>query len=811
MYLSYAGAYGEEIPFDKKYEAEAADYNVLGALEDTAVSTKADIPSYSGSGYADGLDVNPVENGGGIRWIVNADESGLYNVLFRYASAENGSIRVYLDNTNLTYDNYAVSVPAAASEGWETSGTVMFLRKGINIIDIDTDCKAAVDYMRVIRSDEELSAVYEAEDGEGNFKTAFSGDKEYVTEMLAGGEEYLELTVNAPAAGLYKMQVFQSNNDLCGSHSYNIKIIDRYASFEINGDRENAKRYFFPNSFSDDTFLERTVPVELKEGENKIKIYNDDSWHVFWGGTTSEPGTDELVNYTPNFDKFIITPAVIPLTETEFKNPVTVSSTSGGWIYCDKNEAAEGESVKISLLPEGSIKKLTLNGEDITGVLTTEDDTLYTAEITVCGDTELYAEFVPPKSGDYEDPGVVPDEILTVDGKRYKIMSENLFSNGDFKDNSGENMEQWYTGVNKNGHPADGSYQIPKINSDGSLENLVPLTESGLLTTGGYEKDAPDTFYYGADSSKNYLVEHMSSDWHNCAWNGAHSLLAFIPVKTDTKYFFSYSAYSVSGQASVRYGAINMESYVPESYKRNETLNFSGTGFASCNNGDVQNVGGSWKTYETLIDTADGDYFLFNAYWLQMANYLCLGDFRLYELSSEPLTEITALSSLPTIRLTAGDEFTLPPETEAVDENGNGVKLPVTWLNGGGVDTSAEGVYSVTGYVTVPEGYYYGGSMYVTQRIVVAAAGFPASIDELKLNGVKASVKVTALNAVKGVLYAAADDKDGNIVQVKSEAVELKAGESVTAELEFETAPQGIKFMLWGERGMTPLALKQSI
>lgn len=105
--------------------------------------------------------------------------------------------------------------------------------------------------------------------------------------MNAEGE-YLEFSCNADAEGLYKLTIFHSNNDLCGTHTYNIKIVDRDAVIEVNG--EPAGHYFIPNTFSDDTFLEKTVTVKLKEGENKIRIYNDDRRHVLWGGSQSTPG-----------------------------------------------------------------------------------------------------------------------------------------------------------------------------------------------------------------------------------------------------------------------------------------------------------------------------------------------------------------------------------------------------------------------------------------------------------------------------------------------------------------------------------------
>ena len=232
--------------------------------------------------------------------------------------------------------------------------------------------------------------------------------------------------------------------------------------------------------------------------------------------------------------------------------------------------------------------------------------------------------------------------VVTIDGTEYCVMSENLYNNSNFSDNSGEGMGQWYVGSNTNGNPTDATYQVPKINNDGTVEALTLLTDTDYLTTGAFEQDAADTFYYGKDSSKTYLVEHMSSNWRNCAWNGKHSLLSYVPIKENTNYTFSFKAFTSSGKASIRYGAIDMDEgenfYVPSSYSTSGSLNFVSSDYFDCKNNDQQTIGGAWTTYTLNFNSGEGaDYFLFNAYWLQVASYLCITDFMLYE-SKEPVS-----------------------------------------------------------------------------------------------------------------------------------------------------------------------------
>ena len=804
LYVAYAGAHGQErADFNRLYQAETADFNIFAG--ETTVRTENEAPMYSGSGYVTGLDGTMVEDGGGIRWIVDVENSGYYHLSFRHMASHGGRLRLYLDNTNLTYSNLAAEIDLPASDEWTDAHTTVFLRRGINIVDIDTDSPAFVDYMRVMWADLDISQTYEAEDAEGSFETGVAaGGEVYVTEM-AGAENpdsYLELTVTVPEAGPYKMQVFQSNNDLCGTHSYNIKIIDRYASFEVNGDRENAKRYFFPNTFSDDTFMERTIPITLSAGENKIRIYNDDSWQVLWGGSTSTPGTNRLENFTPNFDKFIISPAIVDAEMGEIAYPIKLSSTEGGYICCDKNAALAGETATVYLLPDGAVKKLTLNGEDITPLLTTHDGSLYTAEITVQGDTEIFAEFTLAEEGDFDKPDLSRGDSVIFNGRRYKIIGENLFMDGDFSDNSGETMEQWYVGANTSGHPSSGAYLPPRINKDGSLENLTPLSGSGLLLKNAYEPShGSNVFYFGRDNSrpeglKHYLVEAVGFPWETNAWNGAHSLLAFVPIKPDTKYYFRFNAYTLSGSASVRYGAVNMDSYIPDGYAESGSLNFSGSGYMDCTNGGHQNVGGSWTTYEGAIDSGDGDYFLFNAYWLQMAEYLCMGGFELYELSSEPMVRIDEIKNPAALSIKAGEEFSLAEGAEAVDENGEVLSLPITWLNAEGLSTSVPGVYAATGYVTVPDEYYYDGEPYVRQRIVVSPL-FPAEIIDVKRADNGLSVTVKAYESVSGTLYAALRN-GGSLTAVQSQKLSLSAGETTGLSFTIEAAADnGVTLYFW--------------
>ena len=248
--VSYAGVYGQELPaFNKVYEAELADVNRLLGNTDSTVSTETSLEGYSGGGYVMGLSDRAVTEGGGIRNTVVVEESGLYNITLRYQSSQAGEASIYVGNTAITLDRVNKTVSLQAGDGWQEVTASVYLQKGINVVDLDTTVPAALDYMRVrALPAQDSSTTIEAEGAipeelEGSIQVAesdgASGGK-YVVGMKGAYQDadYLEFTYNAPEAGKYQMRAFHSNEDLAGSHGYNIKAIDKYAVVDVNGNYE---------------------------------------------------------------------------------------------------------------------------------------------------------------------------------------------------------------------------------------------------------------------------------------------------------------------------------------------------------------------------------------------------------------------------------------------------------------------------------------------------------------------------------------------------------------------------------------------
>ena len=119
LVVKYKGEYGKDIIFDKTYEGEQADFNELIGNTSTTVTTKTDD---DGTTYITGLADKKVTEGGGARQSVVVRESGMYNLEFRYRSAAENKINVYVGNTATELSNLVTSAAAPASSSWSTAG-----------------------------------------------------------------------------------------------------------------------------------------------------------------------------------------------------------------------------------------------------------------------------------------------------------------------------------------------------------------------------------------------------------------------------------------------------------------------------------------------------------------------------------------------------------------------------------------------------------------------------------------------------------------------------------------------------------------
>ncbi|MBR5536134.1 MAG: hypothetical protein IKU60_05745 [Clostridia bacterium] len=445
--FTYCGA---EIPFeDKIYEAELGDFNMLNDMQDTTVTTEAALSGYSASGYVTGLSERSVPDGGGVRFVVLADDNALYNVSLRYACENDTKANIYLDNTALVLDRKVATIELERGENFKNAGITMFLQKGINIIDIDTDSGVALDYLRVTATKNygDKTIAIQAEDGAlyGNAQIkdgGYASGGKYVSNIEGATEDRLKISVNVTESGFYKMVIYHSNKELFGAHSYNAQIVDRYASYTVNGKDET--RVHFKNTYSDENWRTVTKEIWLDEGENTIEFFND-NYKISTCGTLKE-GTSShvpenieyhtLVNYTPNFDRFEFTPSVVAdagILPSRYK--VSVMTTKGGRAYSSKGYAEANETINLTVeADDGYIAKVYANGIDKTDELV--DNTL---PFTIETDVEFKVMFTSSENSEdmvsdamlyFVDCGDIAPETLS-DGEKfgkYNSVTEQFFS-----------------------------------------------------------------------------------------------------------------------------------------------------------------------------------------------------------------------------------------------------------------------------------------------------------------------------------------------------------------------------------------------
>ncbi len=137
--------------------------------------------------------------------------------------------------------------------------------------------------------------------------TPYASGGKAVEGFRGGKGNALELTVNAPAAGAYKLSVFYSNNEPApvmkkqdgGNyvHPYNTDLVERYMQVSVNG--AAPQTVYFRNTFCWDTYKNTILDVELAKGANTITFTNDNSYKF----------SALQDDFTPRMDKFVVAPA----------------------------------------------------------------------------------------------------------------------------------------------------------------------------------------------------------------------------------------------------------------------------------------------------------------------------------------------------------------------------------------------------------------------------------------------------------------------------------------------------------------------
>ncbi|ETT48553.1 hypothetical protein C162_14765, partial [Paenibacillus sp. FSL R7-269] len=308
--LTYNGLPGA-LP-NYRVQAEFAEYDSEQGLS-RAVSQEG----FEGAGYVSGYGGSQEAN---TRFVVSVLEDGMYELTARYASADSGKLQLAHDRKPL------VDLPVVNTNGqWQDAKAPVFLRKGINLIDVRSSAALSLDYINAAFVSKTALYSVEAEAAtvvgtpagselplirEDAFAKYASGGK-YVNGITSydGAERYLQLgDINVPKAGTYKLVVTYANGESAGTHAYNNDVVERYVQVSVNGGEPQT--VYFKNTISWQQFATQTLDVELKAGVNTIRFSNNNTYNGGsnpYGGSGAQgftPYTAVPRQYTPAFDRF---------------------------------------------------------------------------------------------------------------------------------------------------------------------------------------------------------------------------------------------------------------------------------------------------------------------------------------------------------------------------------------------------------------------------------------------------------------------------------------------------------------------------
>ncbi len=163
----------------------------------------------------------------------------------------------------------AMSFKVDGANAYTDGDSIVYLRKGLNYIDFQTSepIKCTVS----ITEDKNSSIMVSAD--EMTLSSGATLVDNYIDNISCNGGS-ATFKVNAEKSGSYRLTVSYSNNDEGGVHSYNVDLIERYITVNVNGESQNL---WCRNTYSWNTVKTATMNIELQEGENIITFTNDGS------------------------------------------------------------------------------------------------------------------------------------------------------------------------------------------------------------------------------------------------------------------------------------------------------------------------------------------------------------------------------------------------------------------------------------------------------------------------------------------------------------------------------------------------------
>ena len=163
------------------------------------------------------------------------------------------------------------------------NGTAVYLRRGLNEITLSSPAEIKIRKTDKSGFSEEIIAEEMILSDGAELITDKYGNTFVDSISNIGGKA--EFKVNAPETGDYRVTLNYANNAEGGVHSYNVDLIERYATFTVNGESQDV---YCRNTFSRYNFKTVTFTLSLQKGENTVAITNSGSY-LFNGMTAYAP------------------------------------------------------------------------------------------------------------------------------------------------------------------------------------------------------------------------------------------------------------------------------------------------------------------------------------------------------------------------------------------------------------------------------------------------------------------------------------------------------------------------------------------
>lgn len=163
------------------------------------------------------------------------------------------------------------------------NGAVVYLRRGLNEIKLSSPAELKIKKTDKAGFSTEITAKEMALSDGAELITDKYGNTFVDSISNLGGKA--EFIIDAPEKGDYRVTLTYANNAEGGVHSYNVDLIERYATFTVNGESQDV---YCRNTFSRYNFKTVTFTLSLEKGENAVSITNSGSY-LFNGMTAYAP------------------------------------------------------------------------------------------------------------------------------------------------------------------------------------------------------------------------------------------------------------------------------------------------------------------------------------------------------------------------------------------------------------------------------------------------------------------------------------------------------------------------------------------